>query len=179
MKGLGDLHFVSFDTALLLEEAGYSEESLVVYKYNTQTKDGAELTCLGSPKKNIKLKKYSTVAAITLDEACDFIKNQYMYVLVVEPKYTQSLYSQSLVSDSISNQENKYNLPSKNKQGGVSITWTTYLRDERALNSPFNMIAKNIDKYAALDEGINIFLRLYILDKQEIIVTKPLQSVTD
>ena len=174
MKGLGDLHFVSFDTALLLEEAGYSEESLVVYKYNTRTKDSAELTCLGSPKKNIKLRKYSTVAAITLDEACDFIRNQYMYVLVVEPKYTQSL-----VGETILNQENKYEIPSKNKQGGVSITWTTYLRDERAVNSPFNIIAKNPDKYTTLDEGINIFLRLYVLDKQEIIVTKPLQSVTD
>ena len=174
MKDLSDLHFVSFDTAMLLEEAGYNEESLVVYKYNTQTKDGAELTCLGSPKKNIKLKEYSTVAAITLDEACDFIKNQYMYVLVVEPKYTKSLVGENLL-----NQENKYEIPSKNKQGGVSITWTTYLRDERALNSPFNMIAKNNDKYTALDEGINVFLRLYILDKQEIIVTKPLQSVTD
>ena len=163
MKGLGDLHFVSFDTALLLEEAGYNEESLVVYKYKTQTKDGAELTCLGSPKKNIRLKKYSTVAAITLDEACDFIRNQYMYVLVVEPKYTQSL-----VGETILNQENKYEIPSKNKQGGVSITWTTYLRDERAVNSPFNIIAKNPDKYTALDEGINIFLRLYVLDKQEI-----------
>ena len=139
MKGLGDLHFVSFDTALLLEEAGYSEESLVVYKYDTQTKGSAELTCLGSPKKNIKLKKYSTVAAITLDEACDFIRNQYMYVLVIEPKYTQSL-----VGENILNQENKYEIPSKNKQGGVSITWTTYLRDERAVNSPFNIIAKNI-----------------------------------
>lgn len=163
MKGLGDLHFVSFDTALLLEEAGYSEESLVVYKYDTRTKDGAELTCLGSPKKNIKLRKYSTVAAITLDEACDFIRNQYMYVLVVEPKYTQSF-----VGENILNQENKYEIPSKNKQGGVSITWTTYLRDERAVNSPFNIIAKNPDKYTALDEGINIFLRLYVLDKQEI-----------
>ena len=169
MKGLGDLHFVSFDTAMLLEEAGYNEESLVVYKYNTQTKDGSELTCLGSPKKNIKLKKYSTVAAITLDEACDFIKNQYMYVLVVEPKY-----SQTPVGDNILNQENKYEIPSKNK-GGVSITWTTYLRDERAVNSPFNIIAKNIDKYAALDEGINIFLRLYILDKQEIAVTETIK----
>ena len=45
MKGLDDLHFVSFDTALLLEEAGYSEESLVVYKYNTQTKDSAYCCC--------------------------------------------------------------------------------------------------------------------------------------
>lgn len=179
MKDLSDLHFVSFDTAMLLEEAGYNEESLVVYKYNTQTKDGAELTCLGSPKKNIHLKDYSTVAAITLDEACDFIKNQYMYVLVVEPKYTQSLYSGCSISDKIFNQEHKYDIPSKNKKGAVSIMWTTYLRDERALNSPFNMIAKNNDKYTALDEGINVFLRLYILDKQEIIVTKPLQSVTD
>lgn len=170
MKGLGDLHFVSFDTALLLEEAGYNEESLVVYKYNTQSKDSAELTCLGSPKKNIKLKKYSTVAAITLDEACDFIRNQYMYVLVVEPKYTQSL-----VGDNILNQENKYEIPSKNKQGGVSITWTTYLRDERAVNSPFNIISKNVDKYTALEEGINIFLRLYVLDKQEIVVTETIK----
>lgn len=169
MKGLGDLHFVSFDTAMLLEEAGYNEESLVVYKYNTQTKDGAELTCLGSPKKNIKLKKYSTVAAITLDEACDFIKNQYMYVLVVEPKY-----STSFVDDNILNQENKYEIPSKHGIG-ISITWTTYLRDERAVNSPFNIIAKNIDKYAALDKGINIFLRLYILDKQEIAVTETIK----
>ena len=86
-----------------------------------------------------------------------------MYVLVVEPKYTQSL-----VGETILNQENKYEIPSKNKQGGVSITWTTYLRDERAVNSPFNIIAKNPDKYTALDEGINIFLRLYVLDKQEI-----------
>lgn len=167
MKDLSDLHFVSFDTAILLEEAGYNEESLVVYKYNTQTKDGAELTCLGSPKKNIHLKDYSTVAAITLDEACDFIRNQYMHVLVAEPKYENNY------------DDYDYSIPSRKKTyrcgptadtitAGIKIEWTTYLRDDRALNSPFNIIAKNKDKYAALDEGINVFLRTYILDKYEI-----------
>lgn len=175
MKGLSDLHFVSFDTALLLEEAGYSEESLVVYKYNTQSKNNAELTCLGSPKKNIKLKKYSTVAAITLDEACDFIRNQYMYVLVVEPKYENNYDDNEC---SIPSRKTIHGLSVGAITAGINIVWTTYLRDERAVNSPFHIIAKNSDKYTALDEGINLFLRLYILDKQEIIETKPLQVVS-
>ena len=81
MKDLKDLEYVSFNVARLFEsELGYDEESLVVYKYdNFHPDENHELVCMGSPKKNLHLKKYSTVAALTLQEALEYIREKYHY----------------------------------------------------------------------------------------------------
>ena len=81
MKDLKDLKYVSFDVARLFEtELGYDEESLVVYKYkNIRPEENHELVCMGSPKKNLHLKNYSTVAALTLQEALEYIREKYHY----------------------------------------------------------------------------------------------------
>ena len=86
-----ELHFVPFETALRLRDAGYDEESLFVYRYNTQTKDGAELICLGSPKKNIELKKYSTVSALTVEEAAEWLREKFHFIISLYPVINKDL----------------------------------------------------------------------------------------
>lgn len=80
-----ELHFIPFETALRLRDVGYNEESLFVYRYNTETKDNPELICLGSPKKNINLKKYSTVAALTVEEAAEWLRENHHFIISLYP----------------------------------------------------------------------------------------------
>lgn len=96
-----DLHFIPFATALRLKDAGYSEESLFVYRYNTKTKDNAELICLGSPKKNIELKEYSTVAALTYDEAAEWLKEKFHFVISLFPTDYNHAVNKSRTSEMI------------------------------------------------------------------------------
>jgi len=83
MKDLRDLKYVSFEVAKLFEtELGYDEESLVVYRYDTSTGENPELICMGSPKKS-----YSTVAALTLQEATEYIRDKYHYLINVYTRF--------------------------------------------------------------------------------------------
>ena len=141
MKSLDDIPFVSFETAKLLEEAGYGEESLMVYRYDTKTKDNAELICLGAPKKNIKLEKYSTVAALTLEEAVDFIQYRYRTFIFLEPVFS--------VESSVK----------------VFDCWRVYYRTVYSKSPVHNYVITGKDKNETLEKGIRIFLTKEILDK--------------
>ena len=152
MKTLDELPFVSFNTALLLEEAGYGEKSLVVYKYDTKTKDNAELICLGAPKKNIKLENYSTVAALTLDEAIEFIRYRYRTIIFLEPVF----YSDNIVSFSDDGRPHTIE---------IFDSWKVYFKTEYSSSSLYTYIVSGKNKNETLEKGINLFLTKQILDK--------------
>ncbi len=80
-----DLHFIPFKLAMAIYKQGYNEESLFAYRYNTDDLSNVELICLGSPKKSITLKNYSTIPALTYEEAAEWIKNTYHCFIVLIP----------------------------------------------------------------------------------------------
>ena len=88
-----DLHFIPFGLAMAIYQKGYNEESLFVYRYNTEDLSNVELICLGSPKKSIKLKKYSTVPALTYDEAAEWIRNTYHCHIAIYPSMNLGYYA--------------------------------------------------------------------------------------
>lgn len=154
MKTLDELPFVSFNTALLMEEAGYGEKSLVVYRYDTKTKDNAELICLGAPKNNIRLENYSTVAALTLDEAIEFIRYRYRTIIFLEPVF----YSDNAgISDD-----------GRHRTIEIFDSWKVYFKTEYSSNSLYTYIVSGKNKNETLEKGINLFLTKQILDKEYI-----------
>ncbi len=141
-----ELHFVPFETALRLRDAGYNEESLFVYRYDTETKANPELVSLGSPKKNIVLKKYSTVAALTYEEALTWLKDKNNFIVSLFPVENAMLEGGY---EGYSYVERIYHIINR-ANGTVNVNIVSEDSDKKPTN----------DYYKSLDNCINLILNL-------------------